>query len=121
MKVIGSTHRGATPFELAADTKRVVRYTVAVPVNVVKLSVYVDGLGSGSGDQAMRGIIYGSDGSLIAQGDEVIVHDGQTVGWVDLPFSVFSGGVRLSGGADYDLGVLGGTNSKSARVYGDNT
>lgn len=118
MKVIGSTHKGAVPVELVADTKRVARYAVPLEVLVPKLTLYVDGLGSGSGDQVVRGVIYDSVGVLRATSDQVTIHDGQAGGWVDLPFSAYPGGVPLVA-ASYDFGVISGGNTNSARVYGD--
>lgn len=119
MKVIGKTRPGATQFEIVANTKRVARYLWLLPARAVKLSVYVDGLGSGNGDQVMRGVIYDASGSLVAMGDEVLVHDGQAAGWIDLTFAAFPFGVKLTGGAQYDFGVIGGVATNSIRVYGD--
>lgn len=118
MKLLGKTTKGGTRFELGSDTKRVARVTVLQPANVVKLSIYVDGLGSGNGDQVMRGVIYDSGGALVAVGDEVIVHDGQAAGWVDLPLTAYPHGVPLLA-ASYDFGVIGGAQTNSIRVYGD--
>lgn len=118
MKLLGKVGKGGMSFALGADTKRVARYTVASKVNAVKLSIYVDGLGSGVGDQVMRGVIYDTAGNLVAVGDEVVVRDGQAAGWVDLPLSAYRGGVPLVA-ASYDFGVLGGAQTNSIRVFGD--
>jgi hypothetical protein len=119
MKLVGKTRPGGTAFEIGSDTKRVARYQFPQPCRIVKLSIYVDGQGSGSGDQVMRGVIYDATGNLVATGDEVRVLDGQAAGWVDLPFASYPGGVQIAAGALYDLGVLGGANTNSIRAYGD--
>lgn len=119
MKLLGKTRIGGTPFELVGNTKRVARYAVPFATSVPKLTIYVDGLGSGNGDQVVRGVIYDSGGSLLAMGDEVLVADGQAAGWVDLPFTTYPGGVQLPAAGNYDFGVLGGVQTNSVRVYGD--
>lgn len=118
MKLIGKTTVGGFSFDLPADTKRVARYNVPVATRIVKLSIYVDGLGSGVGTQVMRGVVYDASGTLIAMGDEVMVNDGDPASWVDLTFSSFVGGVPVLAGL-YDFGVIGGANTNSIRVYGD--
>lgn len=117
MKLLGKTTHGATAIELAANTKRVAPALTSVAVRVVKLTAWLDGLGSGIGNQAVRGVIYDSTGNLLALGEEVIVADGQSVGLVDLPFAAYPEGVPL--GLDFDLGLLAGPAGNTVRVYGD--
>lgn len=117
MKLLGKTRVGASHFDLAADSKRTARYVVAGAAQVVKLSVYCDGLGAGAGGQVVRGVIYDQSGVLVAQTVEALVTDGQQPGWVDLPFAK-PGGVTLAAGV-YDFGVHGGAQGATIRVYGD--
>lgn len=118
---MGKPGVGGTAFEIAADTKRVARYLMPRDGRLVKLSCYLDGQGSGAGSQVCRGVVYTSSGTLVAQGDEVVILDGQAPGWVDLSFSLSSEepGSDLIGGALYDLGLLAGGASNSIRAYGD--
>lgn len=116
--IVGKTSAGSLAAELGADTKRVARFAVPSPVRAAKLSAFMDGLGSGAGPQAVRGVIYDAAGALVAEGDEVWVEDGQEAAWVDLPFESTKGGVELDA-ATYDFGVLGGGAGKTIRLYGD--
>lgn len=116
--LIGKPREGASAFELGANEKRVARFEVPAAVRVPKLTVYLDGLGAPVGQQVLRGVVYGTDDSLVAAGDEVTVEAGQPAGWVDLPFSGFPEGVELAAGA-YDFGVLGGASASLVRVFGD--
>lgn len=118
MKLFGKRVAGGTAFELVADTKRVARYALPVAGNLAKLSAYADGLGSGSGNAVLRGVVYDTTGALLATGDEVVVRDGQVGSWIDLPFSAYPGGVPLVA-ASYDLGVLADGATNTIRVYGD--
>jgi hypothetical protein len=117
VKILGTPIKGDQIFEVPADTKRVARYLSPVTARVVKLTLYCDGLGSGVGDQVLRGVIYEVTGALVAEGDEVVIHDGQQPAWVDLPLTAYPGGVEIVP-LRYDLGYLAGQVSLSARVYG---
>jgi hypothetical protein len=117
VKILGTRTPGNVIDEAEANKKRVARYLVPVTCRVVKLTLYCDGLGSGFGDQAFRGVVYSEVGSLVALGDEVLIHHGQAPGWVDLPFAAYPEGVLLAVGK-FDLGFLAGNNDRSARVYG---
>lgn len=120
MNLIGKLRPGVNVDEVPANYKRVGRYmTPVVETMIVKLTLYCDGLGSGAGDQVLRGVIYDTRGNLIAQGDEIVVRDGQAPGWVDLPFTTYPGGVPLLPGVAYDFGFLAGDRPNTVRVYGD--
>lgn len=105
-------------FEVVANTKRTSRYVAAESAYLSKLSLYCDGLGSGVGDQVLRGVVYLSTGELVVQGDETVVEDGQEPGWVDLLFPRRPLGTILFRGLKYELGYLAGPVSRSIRVYG---
>lgn len=120
MRLLGKLTQGATAFELVADRKRTTRFEVVEEtIRVAKLSVYVDGLGSGSEtQQVMRGVIYdGTTAKLMGYTSEVAVLDGQAGGWVDLPFTTL-GGIELPPGL-YDFGVHVGGIANIIRFYGD--
>jgi hypothetical protein len=117
VKILGTPTKGDQIFEVPADTKRIARYLSPVTANVVKLTLYCDGLGSGVGDQVLRGIIYEVTGALVAQGDEVVIRDGQPPAWVDLPFTAYPGGIQITP-LRFDFGYIAGQASLSARVYG---
>jgi hypothetical protein len=118
MRLLGTLTRGDQVSEVVADTKRVSRYLANSDGYLVKLSLYCDGLGSGVGDQVLRGVVYLATGELLGQGDPVTITDGQEAGWVDLTFHQYKGGIFLVNGLKYDLGYLAGPVSNSARVYG---
>jgi hypothetical protein len=118
VKLLGTTTPGDQVFEVASNTKRVSRYMAQETAFLNKLTIYCDGLGSGSGSQVVRGVVYDTVGNLIASGDEVVIQDGQRAGWVDLPFSAYVDGVPLIAGTKYDFGYLAGDNTNTMRVYG---
>jgi hypothetical protein len=122
MPIFGNNVAGGFFSELNADTKRVNKFTLSEGGTVTKLSVYLDGLGSGSGGQAVRAVVYdddgtgGNPGTLKAQSVDVTIPDGQTAGWVD--FTITSP-VALAAG-DYWLGLHVGASSSALRVWRDN-
>lgn len=106
MRLKGKIAIGDQILTLAADEKIVQRATFPA-CRIPKLTAYVDGNASGVivEQAAMRPVIYGADGALIAVGDEIIVTLGQDWGWVDLPFLAdFPGGVVLEE-SDCDFGL----------------
>jgi hypothetical protein len=116
VRIVGKTRKGATTILLSADQKRVARYNVAGAAGVPKLSAWLDGLGAGSGEAQVRGVIYDASGNLIAQGDDVTVHSGDGASWVDLPFPEV-GGVQLGAPGLYDFGVHVGGAVNVVRAY----
>jgi len=111
----GNTTGGLGYYEAASGFKRVSRFTLADRMTVTQLRAYVDGLGSGSGSQVARPLIYadsgGEPGALLAQGPAVTIADGQPVAWVDFPFSA---SVSLVPGA-YWLGLHFGDSNNTIR------
>lgn len=75
----------------------------------------MDGLGSGTGNQAHRAVVYDVAGNLLATSAETVVVDGQAAGWVDFRFPA---PVLLAAG-DVDVGLISGGASNSSRVYVD--
>jgi hypothetical protein len=71
---------------IAADTKKVTRYT-AVACNITKLTGYVSGGNVGGGPQHVRAVVYADSGGLpgarLAVSNEVNVAQNQAAGWVD--------------------------------------
>lgn len=120
MKIFGQSTIGDTIFTLPADYKRVTRFrSPAVVCRVPKLTIYCDGLGTGIGDQRMRGVIYDFFGNLVAKSDEVVVKDNQPPGWVDLMFlTEWPTGVPLAIATIYDFGIHAGPVANTIRVYG---
>jgi hypothetical protein len=117
--ILGKTRRGATAHELAADATRTSRFVLAEAARAPKLTALLDGLGSGSGDALVKGVVYDGAGGLVAASGEVVVADGAAAAWVDLRFAL-AGGVALAAGT-YDLGVIAGGATLTARVFGDAT
>lgn len=118
MKLLGTLTKGDLIFEVPANTKRVSRYIVQQDGHLSKLTIYADGLGSGNGDQVLRGVAYGITGDLLGIGSETVIKDGQEPGWVDLLFPDPWGDVPLEAGVKIDIGYIAGEVSNSARVYG---
>jgi hypothetical protein len=102
---------------LADNAKHVNRFFVQLPSRIVKLSIYVDGLGpNAAGIGLLRAVIYDTNGNKLAEGEEVQVPSGQQQGWVDLPISV-PGGVVLPSAGYYDFGTLRGGHAEVMRAY----
>ena len=95
------------------------KFSLADQGTFSKVSAYLDGLGSGSGSQSFRALIYadssGSPGALRATSGQVAVPHGQSARWVDFPISP---GVALPAGT-YWVVLHGGPTGNSARRYGD--
>lgn len=104
---------GAPAAGAASDTVVSSAFTATADSLVSKLSVAVDGLGDG-GSQALRGVIYSSNGDLLGVSAEITVENLAEPGWVDL---IFDSPVEVSGGESYDLGVHCGETSGAARLY----
>ncbi|TLZ83810.1 MAG: hypothetical protein E6K03_03900, partial [Methanobacteriota archaeon] len=95
------------------------KFSLAEQGTFSKVSAYLDGLGSGSGGQSFRALIYadssGSPGALRATSGQVAVPHGQSARWVDFPISP---GVALPAG-NYWVVLHGGPTGNAARRYGD--
>lgn len=117
MRTFGRIDVGAIPVELNADVKYAARFNLAESGNVSKASVYLDGLGSGSGAQVAKVAIYDASNVFVGESEEVTVTDGQAGGWVDFPFVGTKGKLALLAG-DYFLAVHGGAAANTIRLYG---
>lgn len=118
--IVGRFTKGTVPTTLAADTKVIIRYPFTARTRLSKLTVWIDGLGSGSGvafQQVMRGIVYDSADKLVAQGVEVVVAAGQVGKWIDLPFTNIPGGVLLPATDFYGIGFHAGPSTNVIRVF----
>jgi hypothetical protein len=121
MRLLGNpTKANADPEDLVADTIYAAEFTLPVDARVPKLSAYVDELGSGSGNQLVRGGIWTSSGVLLEGGEDVslVLPDGLesfTPIWQDLPFSE---PVDLTAGT-YRIGIHAGTPDSAWRIWTD--
>lgn len=116
--IVGRSTKGSTPVTLAADTKFVARTQFIEASYLPKISVYLDGKGTGLAAQVARGIVYdASNDRLVCQGDEVRVAKGQNAGWVDFTFTNLPGGCLIPTPGYYDLGIHAGGVSNTIRVY----
>lgn len=116
--VPGPAAPGYIAGEVIADQKLVMRVTWPWSKNVSKVSVYLDGQGTGIGDQVVRAIIYDAvTNALAAVSDEVVVRKGQAAGWVDFPFSALKGNLALTPG-DYFVGLHTGLQTNTIRMSG---
>lgn len=102
--------------EVTSDQKLVMRVTWPWQKNVSKVSIYLDGQGSGIGDQVARAVIYdAATNALVAVGDEVVVREGQKPGWVDFSFSALKGKLALVPG-DIFVGLHTGLAANTIRM-----
>lgn len=116
-QIFGNIVAPGVAFEVVADKKYASSF-FAPACAVAKLTVLLDGLGSGIGNQTIRAIIYdAATGALLAVGDETVIADGAPTKWTDLLFSNYPGGVVLKAG-DVQIGLIGGTNTNTVRVWG---
>jgi Beta-propeller repeat len=84
--LFGKGRIGAQFSAMSINVKRASRYLLWYqPAHIAKLRAFLDGTGSASGEQVVRGVIYSLSGSLLAETEEVTIGAGQEPGWVDLP------------------------------------
>lgn len=112
--IIGNTSVAGVPVERDTDTKRVSRFLVPLDGYIVKLTLWLDGLGSGVGDQVHKAVVYGSGGELRGEGVETTVKDGQAAWWTDF---LFSTPVAVTAGEEIDFGLLSGPAANTTRVW----
>jgi hypothetical protein len=105
----GVTTVGTKTDSATADNKEVTNYTSPQAGNVTKLTGYISGLGSSSGSQPVRAIIYadsgGVPGARLGVSNAVTINAGRAWGWVDF---TFPSAVPVSAGAVW-LGYIAGT------------
>ncbi len=84
---------------------------------IVKLRVYLDGKGGGSGSQPIRGVVYDAfTGKRLAATRTVAIAAGRAAGWVELPFAAPIAGTA-DGGSSFRLAVHAGGTSTIVRVH----
>jgi PKD repeat protein len=107
----GTTSPGTLTDTAAVDLKEVSKFNAPSAGNVVKVTGYVSGLGSGSGSQAIRAVLYadsgGNPGNLLGVSNAVTITAGQAWGWVDF---TFPSQVPVAGGAVW-MGYIAGSQS----------
>jgi PKD repeat protein len=119
----GSTFGTTTPgssIDLAtANFKEVSKFTAPMAGNVVKVTGYISGLGSTTGSQMIRAVIYansgGNPGARLGVSNEVTVNANQPWGWVDF---TFPSPVAISAGTVW-IGYFGGTKNDLTQLRYD--
>ena len=125
MATFGNTSIGSTPVSIHSSTnnKTVSKFTLSEAGTVTKLSIYLDGNGTGSGPQVIKGVIYDDDGAsavpgtLMGTSEEVSIADAAAAAWVDF---TFASPVALTSGNWY-LGLIAGSNIRGAQMYQEST
>jgi hypothetical protein len=109
----GTTTVGGSSDTMAANRKRVNRYSLPVTASVSKLTLYLQPTAT-SGSQLIAGVLYadsgGSPGALLAKTSELTFRSTQAAGWYDL---TFASPVALSAGS-YWIGMISGASSTVA-------
>ncbi len=105
----GVTTVGTKTDSATADNKEVTKYTAPSAGTVTKLTGYVSGLGSASGSQPVRAVLYadsgGVPGALLGVSNAVTINAGRAWGWVDF---TFPSAVPVSAGTVW-MGYIAGT------------
>jgi hypothetical protein len=118
VKAFGQTSIGPSTDEVLNNEKGANLHVLSESGTITKLSAYLDGQGSGVGNQRVRMAIYadsgGVPGALLLVTGEVTTVDGQAPGWVDFP--VAGGGVSLPGGS-YWIAAHQGTGAANTTRY----
>jgi hypothetical protein len=116
---LGKTTVGASGEAAAANRIRVNEYPLGEAATVKRLRVYLRPSATTTGNQDIRGVIYGDaggvPGSLLAASNRLVFHSSDRPGWYDLPLPE---PVSLQPGT-YWLGIHTGATSGVARVRWD--
>lgn len=115
--ILGTITKGGTTTNLVADKSYFGgSVTLAERAKLVKVTLPLDGGGSGVGDQTLRAMIYEGEGggALLGTSEEVTIADGAALAWVDFAFAALP---TLEAGAYY-LAVQASSTSQTARAYG---
>jgi len=111
----GTTLAGAMA-QVTSNYKNVSAFTMSDSGVVTALCAWMDGLGPGSGNQALRFVLYADSGgapaALLAQSDEIMVVGGSALAHYRAPVI---GGPTISPGT-YWLGFIGGPAEGVARL-----
>lgn len=123
MNIDGRTTVGLTPYEMVSDTLVVAWMATKVDALLSKVSIYLDGNGSGGlpgSTQAAKAVLYDANDNLVATSNEVVVIDNQPAGWADFIFSWPKGAPLDLAPAPFQLGLIaGGPTTNLIRVFGD--
>jgi PKD repeat protein len=115
----GVTTPGTKTDSATADTKEVTKYTAPQAGNVTKLTGYLSGLGSASGSQPIRAIVYadsgGVPGARLGVSNAVTISAGRAWGWVDF---TFPSAVPVSAGTVW-MGYIAGTKTDLVQMRFD--
>ena len=115
----GSPTPGSLTDTATADLKEVSKYTAPEAARVSKLTGYVSGLGSSSGTQPVRAIIYannnGNPGALLGVSSTVTISAGRAWGWVDF---TFPSAVSVAAGTVW-MGYIAGSKSDLTQLRYD--
>lgn len=116
---LGKTTVGANAEGLGANRIRVNSYSLEEAATVKRLRVYLRPSTSSTGQQAIRGVIYGDAGAapgpLLVASNELVFHGSDRPGWYDLTLPQ---PVSLQPGR-YWIGLHGGSTSSPARIRWD--
>jgi hypothetical protein len=122
--IIGTKTIGSSFRTMVADERVLMVLDSSLSVSTVpsKVTAYVDGLGSGSGSQRLKALLYVNN-ALVAESVEVIVASGSAGAWLDFEFTNFPDVSEpvvvdpTNGQANsLAIGFMAGTASNVARV-----
>jgi PKD repeat protein len=86
----GTTTPGSSTDSASSGYKEVSKFTSPQAGTVSKLTGYISGLGSSSGSQPVRMVVYadsnGAPGALLGVSNQVTINAGRSWGWVDFTF-----------------------------------
>jgi hypothetical protein len=96
------------------DSRRVWGLRIPERTLVPKITVALDGLGPGTGDQELRPALYDGLGNLIVRGTPFVVADGSDVAVYELSFP----GLLMMEAGNYVVALHAGGADRAARLYG---
>jgi|GEM_PF-1576564 len=116
----GKTTVGTYADRFGEEHTRVNGYTLPTRGSVSKLSIYLQPSGKVAGQQALRGVLYGSEspgapGALLGVSNELVYHTTEPGGWYDLTFPT---PLNLAAGR-YWIGVISGATKEVAGYRDD--
>jgi PKD repeat protein len=112
----GTTTPGSLVDAASAGNKEVSKFSAPHAGTVTKVTGYISGLGSTSGSQPVRAILYadssGRPGALLGVSNEIVVNAGRAWGWVDF---TFPSAVSIPAGTIW-MGYIAGTKNDLMRI-----
>jgi hypothetical protein len=113
----GITDKGL-PAAQASGATRTTRHQAPADGAIVKLSVWMDTLGTPAASVKVRPVIYSVGNALLGRGPSVTIPPSVPGFWLDLPMlDPVPAGVPIRKGTDYRLGVQIGGGSMLLRLY----